>query len=35
MRWWPNFARGGAAINVLTRHVGARLTVGRYGSCRA
>ncbi len=26
-----NFARGGAAINVLTRHVGARLTVVDMG----
>jgi nicotinate-nucleotide--dimethylbenzimidazole phosphoribosyltransferase len=26
-----NFARGGAAINVLTRHVGARLTVVNMG----
>jgi len=28
-----NFARGGAAINVLTRHVGARLTVVNMGVC--
>lgn len=34
MQMMANFVQGGAAINVLARHIGARVVVADFGVCR-